>query len=110
MSQWQDIIHLRTFTKTISPAGDTEKSPVDREIYANKKSISQKEFYQAQGTDLKPEVKFELWLADYRDEHYLTWEKRLGEGQKQYTVLRSYEPNNDKIEIICGRVVNKEAT
>lgn len=106
---WDTSIYLLTFTKTINDIGDQVKTPVPRKIFATKKSIRQSEFYQAQGTDLKPEIMFEIWLADYQDEHFLTYEKRPGDGQQQYTILRTFEPNNDRIELVCGRVINKDA-
>jgi SPP1 family predicted phage head-tail adaptor len=63
--------------------------------FANLKSISQTEFYQAQTNDYKPELKFEL--ADCLD--YAGEEKVIYEGFI-YKVLRTFV-NGRKIEITC---------
>lgn len=110
MADWDSEIYLLEENNTTNAAGDQVKGFTPRKIFANKHSIRSKEFYQAQATDLKPEIEFEIWLGDYNDEHFLTYAKRIGDDPKQYTIIKTYEKNNDRIMLTCARVVNKVAT
>lgn len=65
------------------------------EVFAELKSISQSEFYQAQTAGEKPEIKFKLTdYMDYQGQKYL-----IHEGIR-YTVLRTYRTGNE-LEITC---------
>lgn len=75
--------------------GNPVADRVLKQRFADLKSISQTEFYQAQTDDYKPELKFEL--ADYLD--YSGEGKLVYEGFI-YKVLRTFV-NGRKIEIIC---------
>lgn len=106
---WDTQIKLLTPTSTTNDIGDTVRTRVPRPIFVNKKSIRQSEFWQAQETDLKPEIMFEAWLADYQDEQFLLYQAVNDDTERQYTIIRTYEKNNDRVELICGRVVSKVA-
>lgn len=73
-----------------------------KEIYADKKSVRQSEFYQAAATGFKPEIVFEIWEFEYEDESLVTY---MG---KEYRVIRTFEKgNSEKIELICSGIVNE---
>lgn len=75
----------------------------DEEIYCNKKSIRMSEFYQAQNSKYKPEITLEIRKADL--EEYSDDEKPFFveyEG-KTYSLIRSYEPSEDIVELVLHR-------
>lgn len=67
------------------PGQGRKKTQSKREIFAKILSVGQQEFYQAQATGLKPELKFEI--ADYLD--YQS-EKELIHENTKYQVLRTF--------------------
>lgn len=67
------------------PGQGRKKTQAERTVFAKILSIGQQEFYQAQASGLKPEVKFEL--ADYLD--YQNEKELLFDGCR-YQVLRTY--------------------
>lgn len=104
-----DVINLLSDSTTTNNIGDPVKTPVAREVFADRKSIRQSEFYQAAAAGLKPEVMFEMRLADYEGEESLSYAEDPEDTPKIYTIIRTYEKNKDMIELICKRVVNKVA-
>lgn len=81
--------------------GDVITEKKYRKTYAAKKSIRQSEFYQANATGLRPELTFILWTREYKGEKYLKY------GGKEYTIIRTFEPNSEEIELVCQGVVNR---
>ena len=94
------IIYLIGFTQSENDISDTIKTPVLRETFAEKKSIRQSEFYQAAATDLKPELTFVVWTLEYNGESALKYE------EKTYNIIRTFEPNDKEMELICSGLVN----
>ena len=65
-------------------------------VFAEIKSIGQTEFYQAQTTDKKPEIKFKVTdYMDYQGQRYLIHEN------VRYTILRTYRTEENELEITC---------
>lgn len=100
---FDDVITLKKETNTVNEYGDTVRIFTDRQVFAQVKSISQSEFYQAQAVGLKPEIKFLIAdFADYQGEKILSY-KPFGEDEAEdYTVLRTYR-NKINLEIVCKR-------
>lgn len=79
-------------------------------VYAEIKSISQTEFYQAQTADKKPEIKFCISdYLDYQNQKYLIHIKTdqdhiepedVHEGVR-YNILRTYRKEDNQLEITC---------
>lgn len=84
------------------PGQGRKKTRQRREVFAKLLSIGQQEFYQAQATGLKPELKFEI--ADYLD---YSDEKELIHSGTRYQVLRTYRKNR-QLEITVYGGVNDE--
>lgn len=97
---FKDVIELISITCTENDIGDTVETPNGREVYANKKSIRQNEFYQAAATGFKPELMFEVRTVEYEGERKLEYDS------KQYNIIRSYDKNGEITELICSGVVN----
>lgn len=82
--------------------GYTVKTETRRDVFCRLDSIGRSEFYQAQATDLRPELKFVL--ADYLDynDEYLCVHRGAW-----YRVIRTYR-NGQELEIICQRAPEEE--
>lgn len=93
-----DIIELISFQNTINNVGNTIKEKQYKKIFANKKSITQNEFYQAERVGLKPQLRFEVYAVEYEDELFARYKN------KEYKVIRTYKTTADKIEIILEGV------
>lgn len=100
---WRDKVNLISSTNTVNNMGDVIEVPVSKEVYANKQSIRQTEFYQATATGLRPELMFIIHSIDYNQESKL--EYPVG-SNKLYTIIRTYEKNGELIELICQGLVN----
>ncbi|MEK3855940.1 phage head closure protein [Cytobacillus sp. FSL H8-0458] len=98
---FNEVIELISITSSENELGDPIEISVPRDVFANKKSISQTEFYQAQTTGLRPEIKFEIWSMDYQDEPKFSF------NNKTYTIIRTFEKDNELIELVGSGTVNK---
>jgi len=96
---FKDVIDLISITTEVDPIGDIVEVETPRQVFANKKSIRQNEFYQAFATGLKPELMFEVRSVEYQDE------KKLKYNDKEYTIIRTYSKNGEITELICEAVV-----
>lgn len=85
-------------TKEVSDGGGGYNTVVDskKEVFADKKSVKQTEFYMAAQADLQAEAIFRISLFDYGDERLLQHEGNY------YTVIRTYEMG-DYIELTCQK-------
>lgn len=100
---FDSIIKLQKETNTVDKYGDTTQTFTERTVFAEVKSISQAEFYQAEATGLKPEIKFIIAdFADYQDEKILKYKPFGASSEIEYTVLRTYR-NKLNLEIVCKR-------
>jgi SPP1 family predicted phage head-tail adaptor len=95
------IVYLMTEKTTGNAMGDTITEKVCRKTFAAKKSIRQSEYYQAAATGLRPEVTFIIWTREYKGEQFLKF------GDKEYSIIRTFEPNSEEIELKCQGVVNR---
>ena len=98
---FKDVIKLISFATTDNSLGDVIETPIEREVFADKQSIRQSEFYQAAATGLRPELMFVVRSIDYNQE------PKLKHGDKTYTIIRTYDKDGELIELICQGVVNR---
>jgi SPP1 family predicted phage head-tail adaptor len=99
---FRDVVKLISVTTTENDMGDVIETPVEREVFADKQSIRQSEFYQAAATGLRPELMFVVRSIDYNQEPKL----KHGDKDKTYTIIRTYEKDGELIELVCQGVVN----
>ncbi len=95
---FKDIVTLISITTTTDEIGDIVEVENEREVFANKKSIKQSEYYQALSAGLKPEVTFTMHSFEYEAEKILKY------NGKPYNIIRTFE-KGDFIELICEAVV-----
>jgi len=97
-----EVITLKQESTTVNEYGDRVKTYTSRNVYAEVKSVGQSEFYQAQATGLKPEIKFVIAdYLDYQGEKVISYCPFNGVTE-DYTVLRTYR-NKVNLEIVCKR-------
>lgn len=91
-----EIIYLKQVTTVTDDVGDTTEAVTWKEVFAKKKSIGQREFYQAHTAGLKTEYKFEIHPTEYSDELYIKYNNKI------YKVIRTYEIDQETLEIVVG--------
>ncbi len=96
---YKDVIELITITETVNYLVNIIKTASYRLVFANRKSIRQSEFYQAQATGLRPELMFEIKSIEYEGEGSLRF------SNKDYSIIRTYD-RGENIELICQGVTN----
>lgn len=98
---FRDIIKLITVTTTENELGDTIEVSTERQVFADKQSVRQSEFYQAAATGLRPELMFVVRTIEYNGE------TRLKYNGKIYDIIRTYDKDGELTELVCQGVVNK---
>lgn len=85
---WNDIIELgNTIEEVIH--GEPIQSTTYREVFANKKSVRQSEFYQAANVGLKPELLIEVRSFEFNNDEKVRYP--IGENGKVYSIIRTYD-------------------
>lgn len=76
--------------------------PVETEtvILCGLKSIGRAEFYNAATTGLKPEITFIVHAYEY------SGQKKVKFGGNYYSVIRTYEPSFEELELTCERIIS----
>ena len=96
---WKDIAELISVVYTSNEIGDTIEVASFRQVYVNKKSVRQSEYYQAMSTGLKPEIMLEVRTIDYEDE------KEIKFNDRKYRIIRAYDKNGEITELVCEAVI-----
>lgn len=100
---WKNIGYLLKEKNTVDELHRPKISYDEIKVYCNIKSIGQSEFYQAQVTGLKPEIKVEVKCCNI--DNTITHFKLK---DKIYKILRTYK-KEDIIELtLTSLVVNNE--
>ena len=98
---FKDVISLITVTTTENELGDTIEVSTERQVFADKQSVRQSEFYQAAATGLRPELMFVVRTIEYNGE------TRLKYNGKEYSIIRTYDKDGELTELVCQGVVNR---
>ena len=85
---WKNSIELGKPTEE-TVHGEILSGNVWTEVFANKKSVKQSEFYQASLVGLKPELVFEIRSEEY-DDHELV-RHPAGDDGTIYHIIRTYD-------------------
>lgn len=102
---YNQVIVLISQTSGIDEYGDPVTLTKERTVFVDVRSIGMNEFYQAEATGLKPEIKFVLADAlDYNGEQQLRFTP-FGGVSERYRVLRTYQ-SGTQLEITAYREVN----
>lgn len=70
-----------------------------KEVFALIASVGRNEFYAAAHAGLKPEITFQIRVADYDHEEQVKYDGMT------YQVIRTYQTGPDWIELVCERKV-----
>ena len=97
---WRDIGNLVAEKTILDSLRRPMKEFVSREVFCNKKSVRQSEFYQANAQGFKPELMLEVRSDDYEGEEYIDY------GGKRYRIIRSYDKNGEITELVCVSMVS----
>lgn len=91
-----DVVDIETneTETTTDEIGDTITIQVYKEIFAEKKSVKQSEFYQAHSQGLKPEFVFIVHPSEYDGKNGLRYKG------KQYKIIRTYEKDSENLELV----------
>ncbi|PER85868.1 phage head-tail adapter protein [Bacillus thuringiensis] len=91
-----DILFFPVVTTTKDDLGQIEVSEdFTRQVFCEKKSISQNEFFQAGQSDIKASCVLIVHVLDYQDEREVKYR------EKEYNIYRTYEREDEKIELYC---------
>ena len=92
------IIKLRKNAgSTVDDWGNPIESLEEWEVFAERKSVRQSEFYQAAAQGMKPSVVFEIYTEEFREA-----ESILSEGI-EFSIIRTFQKTLDRLEVICER-------
>lgn len=104
---YNEVITLIAETKTTNEYGDLVSTEARRTVFAELKSITQSEFYQASASGFKPEIKFVLPdYLDYEGEMLVEYQPYDASAPARYSVIRTYR-NNNTMELVCRRGVDE---
>ena len=96
-----EVINLIAVTHGTDDYGDPVDTETVRQVFAEQMSIGQAEFYQAQASGLKPELKFKLAdYYDFKDEPFMEY------NGKRYKLLRTFRTGNS-LELTYSKEVNR---
>ncbi len=93
---WRDTVKLLAIVETYNEYGELVESYEEREVFANRKSVRQTEFYQALTSGMRAEIMFEVRAIDYDGEI------RVKCGDTIYNVIRTFERSGEIIELVCS--------
>lgn len=93
-----DIISLISVTITEDEYANQIETEAEREVFANKYSVSATEFYNAAATGLRPSKKFQIYSFEYNDESKLKHDNII------YQII-GVDERGDKTIITCQKVI-----
>ena len=94
MAMFKDVIKLITVSFKLDELAQQIEVKNERTVFANKKNVSQSEFFNAGQVGLKPQYLFEIRLSEYGGEGELVF------NNKSYSIYRTYE-KGENIELYC---------
>ena len=92
-----DVIYLVSTTKTQDANGVWQLTHTKRKVFANKRSVTRAEFFDAGRNGLNPEYAFDIFFGDYNGEEIVEYN---GQG---YSVYRTFHSSTDNLELYVER-------
>lgn len=86
-------VMLRMPVRVNDETGVGVKTVRERLVYARISTPGGVEFFRAAQLDIKPQLRFEVALEEYRDEPELSWHGKV------YAIYRTYIRGQDTIEL-----------
>ncbi|AJD92032.1 hypothetical protein JMA_27150 [Jeotgalibacillus malaysiensis] len=99
--RFNDVVNLLTVEVTYDDLGNPVDAKTERQVFANRMSVSTTEFYGDASNSLRPEKRFEVRTADYQDETELKHEGIT------YRISRT-EYRGDFTRLTCERSVGDD--
>lgn len=100
---YNEVIYLVSSSNTVNEYGDLISHRTERAVFADVRSITRAEFYQAEAVGMKPEVKFVIAdYLDYRKEDFVKYTDKWGDTSI-YKVLRTYITDKNELEIVVKK-------
>ncbi|PFW87244.1 phage head-tail adapter protein [Bacillus pseudomycoides] len=91
-----DILLFPVVTTIEDELGQKEEiETFSRQVFCAKKSIPQSEFFQAGQSGIKPACVLIVYTVSYQEE------RKVQYREKEYSIYRTYERNDEKIELYC---------
>lgn len=97
-------IYLIEEVKTQNSIGEWISKETERMVYANVKSVTSTEFFNASQIGLAPEYRFTMFAADYQGEQIAKY------NGERYAVYRAYQAGTDRMELYVQKEVGVEVT
>lgn len=82
--------------------GDLIRKPGRRNVFGEEKQVWSSTFFQAAAVGMKAEKVLVIWKFDYENEKYLEYK-----GIK-YEILKTYETEDEKLELTCSSDIKKK--
>lgn len=92
---FSDRITLRAVAATPDAYGQMIPSHTDTIVFANKKSVTRSEFYQANASGINIAIAFEVHVEDYNNQTIIL------SDTAQYDVARAYQKGEGIVELNC---------
>lgn len=92
-----EVIKLIAETTTLDEILQEVKTYTEREVYAQVRSISRSEWFDAGRNGLKPDIAFIMKKYDYNGEKIVKWDGEL------YGVYRTFLGRGQRIELYCEK-------
>lgn len=73
--------------------GNEKIVTAEKQIFCNKKSVTQNEFFKASEAGLKPQLMILIFAVDYNNE------SKVKVDDKVYYIYRTYQKTKDKLEL-----------
>lgn len=90
---------LKREGQSVDDWGNPINNVIKWEVFAEKISVKQSEFYQAASQGLKPSIVFEIYGEEFNEADAVYFE------DTEYSIIRTYQKSFDKLELICERKV-----
>ncbi len=100
MNELITIIKVGSITQ--DEYGNEIENKASIEIFASKRSVSQNEFYNASQQGLKPSIILTIYKAEYQEGITVI------HNDIEYRVIKTYEIDEDLIELTCERKLNND--
>ena len=102
MGYCKDVITLVAVSSTRGTNGYKAVTETSTKVYADKKSVTRSEFYEALRSGVEPTVVFELFTYDYANQKYVDYDG------VRYKVVRAYS-KGDMTQLNCTEEKSQEA-